>query len=170
MYPLAAKGDVTGVIQKSIDKCNKYLSLLSFAKSVRLLDPRQRPKLDNNVSAYVTQDKRDKGDGPIYRVIPESERAGIEEHEWDKYWALPEVPSKPIAVIGWWVGQQSQFPRLAKLALRTLPIPHTGVDVERSFSYYRMSRSVLQSALTPAHHIGRLSFRMNAIVPPLVNK
>ena len=47
-----------------------------------------------------------------------------------------------------------EIPHLAKLALCTLPIPHTGVDVERPFSYYRMSRSALQR-LTPEHHTGR---------------
>ena len=106
----------------------------------------------------------------MYRVIPESDRACIEKGEWDKYWALPEMPNTPLDLVGWWVGMQSELPCMAKLALRTLPIPHTGVDVERSFSYYRISRSVLQSALTPEHHIGRLSFRMNGIVPPVSNK
>ena len=77
---------------------------------------------------------------------------------------------KPMDLVGWWVGMQIEHPCMAKLALRTLPIPHTGVDVERSFSHYRISRTVLQSASTPEYRIGILSFRMNGVVPPVSNQ
>ena len=172
-FQTSVRSSLEDVLTKAVEKCDKYLSLLSFAKSARLFDPRQRPYLDKNISAYVTvveKGTKDTGPTTVYRVIPESDRACIEKDEWDKYWALPEMPNTPLDLVGWWVGMQSELPCMAKLALRTLPIPHTGVDVERSFSYYRISRSVLQSALTPEHHIGRLSFRMNGIVPPVSNK
>ena len=32
--------------------------------------------------------------------MPESERASIEEGEWEKHGALPEVPNKPIDLAG----------------------------------------------------------------------
>lgn len=152
------------VLSAAIKKCDKYLTLLSFAKSARLFDPRQRPKLDTNISAYVTNVVEGK---VVHRVIPQSDREGIEKSEWSKYWELPTVPDGPIDLCGWWVGVKAELPNLSTLALRTLPIPHTGVDVERSFSYYRMSRNALQSRLLPEHHIGRLSFRMNGIVPSI---
>jgi hypothetical protein len=59
------------------------------------------------------------------------------------------------------------LPNLSFMALRILAIPHTSCDVERSFSYYRLSRNNLQQSLTPEHHIGRVSFVMNGIVPAL---
>ena len=94
------------------------------------------------------------------QYIPESVRACIEENEWAKFWAFPEV-NEPIDLMGWWQGVQCQVPNCEACTAYT----PTGVDVERSFSYYRLSRSGLQSKLKSEHHIGRLSFRINGIVP-----
>ena len=36
-------------------KAEKYLDLLHYAKSARLFDPRQRPKLSRDVAHYTTK-------------------------------------------------------------------------------------------------------------------
>ena len=49
---------------------------------------------------------------------------------------------------------------------RTLSIPHTAADVERCNSFYKLNRTDKQHSLKDAHHLGRLSFVMNSVVPP----
>ena len=48
---------------------------------------------------------------------------------------------------------------------RTLSIPHTATDVERCNSFYKLTRTDKQHSLKDAHHLGRLSFVMNGVVP-----
>ena len=55
----------------------------------------------------------------------------------------------------------------AAAALQLQWDPRTAVDVERSFSFYKLARSEKQLALTDHHHIGRISFAMNGLVPPV---
>ena len=97
-----------------------------------------------NISAYVISLTHERGqDKTVYLVFSQTERAYIEQHEWEKYWSYLGVQNGPIDLIGWWRGVQPEILHLAKLALCTLPIPHTGVDVEYSFSYDRMSKLAL---------------------------
>ena len=58
-------------------------------------------------------------------------------------------------------------PAYVALISTQMPITHTAVDVERSFSFYKLARSEKQLALTDQHHIGRISFAMNGLVPPV---
>ena len=62
-------------------------------------------------------------------------------------------------------GLKAELPEMSKRALLVLPITHTAVDVERSSSFYKLARSEKQLALTNQHHIGRISFAMNGLVP-----
>ena len=48
---------------------------------------------------------------------------------------------------------------------RTLSIPHTAADVERCNTFYKLTRTDKQHSLKDAHHLGRLSFVMNGVVP-----
>ena len=81
------------------------------------------------------------------------------------------VPNQPMCLMGWWVGVQSDVANLAKLALRTLTIAHTGVvEVERSCSYYRMCRTALSLTSTPENRTGYSNSRMDGIVPLASNK
>ena len=61
-----------------------------------------------------------------------------------------------------------QLPQPATLAIRTLSIPHTAADVERCNSYYKLARSDKQHKLNERHNLGRLSFIVNGIVPPIL--
>ena len=47
-----------------------------------------------------------------------------------------------------------------------ISIPHTAADVERCNSFYKLTRTDKQHSLKDAHHLGRLSFVMNGVVPP----
>ena len=71
----------------------------------------------------------------------------------------------PLDLCDFWERMTPHMPTLSARALRTLAIPHTGVDVERSFSYYKLCRSDKQQRITSEHHIGRVSFAMNGVVP-----
>ena len=152
-------------MEEAAKKCEKYLGILQFAKSARIIDPRQRPKLSKELSSYVTTETTK---GLVQRVFSDDVKCLLEKGEWERYWAMPPVEG-PLDLAQWWRSVESQLPTLAYVALRTLPIPHTGCDVERSFSYYWLSRNKLQGRLKPEHHIGRLSFVMNGIIPPLTS-
>ena len=47
-------------------------------------------------------------------------------------------------LVQWWKRMKDQLPTLAGVALHPLPILHPGGDVDRPFSYYRLSRKSLQ--------------------------
>ena len=114
----------------------------------------RRPK---EIENYVTADK-------VQRVVPGNMAATLAT-EWQLYWTLPAVPAQ-LDVMAWWRGMKSQLPQMATLAIRTLSIPHTAADVERCSSFYKLTRTDKQHSLGDAHHLGRLSFVMNGIVPP----
>lgn len=146
-----------------MEKADKYLAKLGYAKSARLFDPRQRPKLPRDMAEYTSYlEHTKKGNIEHVRVMPQK----ISDEEWDYYWKLPPIEGE-LDLIQFWEGMVPHMPSLAPLALRTLPIPHTGVDVERSFSYYKLCRSSKQQNLSSEHHIGRVSFAMNGVVPPV---
>lgn len=72
----------------AIAKADKYLDLLHYAKSARLLDPCQRPKLSRDGAQYTTEveDIKRKITDPKrlqVRVIPIGVR--IPEAEWNYY-------------------------------------------------------------------------------------
>ena len=164
------KKELVSVLASAIAKADRYLDLLHYAKSARLFDPRQRPKLSRDVAQYTTEveDIKRKVTDPKraqVRVIPIGVK--IPEAEWEYYWdEVPEMEGT-LDLIDFWERMQPHMPTLAKLALRTLPVPHTGVDVERSFSYYKLCRSAKQERLTSERHVGRVSFAMNGVVPPV---
>ena len=162
------KKELVSVLTSAMAKADKYLDLLHYAKSARLFDPRQRPKLSRDVAQYTTEveDIKCKISEPKrlqVRVIPIGVR--MPEAEWKYYWDdVPEMQGE-LDLIDFWERMQPHMPTLAQLALRTLPVPHTGVDVERSFSYYKLCRSAKQECLTSQLHLGRVSFAMNGVVP-----
>ena len=131
--------------------------LLAYAKSARVFDPRQREQLPKEIENYVTADK-------VQRVVPGNMAATLAT-EWELYWTLPAVPAQ-LDLMAWWRGMKSQLPQMATLAICTLSIPHTAADVERCNSFYKLTRTDKQHSLGDAHHLGRLSFAMNGIVPP----
>ena len=113
--------------------------------------------MPKEIENYVTVDK-------VQRVVPGNMAATLAT-EWELYWTLPAVPAQ-LDLMAWWRGMKSQLPQMATLAIRTLSIPHTAADVERCNSFYKLTRTDKQHSLGDAHHLGRLSFVMNGIVPP----
>ena len=71
-----------------------------------------------------------------------------------------------VDLLGFLRSVQLELLVLSKRALHMLPTTHTAVDVERSFSFYKLARSEEQLALTNQHHIGHINFAMNGLVPP----
>ena len=119
--------------------------------------------MQNDLNLYITT--TDKKGVRHHRVFTQTVADELAKGEWDRYWDGDEVPEGPLDLVQWWKSMESELPTLARIALRTLPMPHSGCDVERSFSYYRLSRTSLQMCIQAEHHIGRLSFAMNDIVP-----
>ena len=156
-YTAGDRESLKAVLNAAVQKSDKYLGLLAYAKSARVFDPRQREQLPKEIENFVTADK-------VQRVVPGNMAATLAT-EWELYWTLPAVPAQ-LDVMAWWRGMKSQLPQMATLAIRTLSIPHTAADVERCSSFYKLTRTDKQHSLGDAHHLGRLSFVMNGIVPP----
>ena len=156
-YTAGDRESLKAVLNAAVQKSDKYLGLLAYAESARVFDPRQREQLPKEIENYVTADK-------VQRVVPGNMAATLAT-EWELYWTLPAVPAQ-LDVMAWWRGMKSQPPQMATLAIRTLSIPHTAADVERCSSFYKLTRTDKQHSLGDAHHLGRLSFVMNGIVPP----
>ena len=117
----------------------------------------QREHPRKEIVNYATVDK-------VQRVFP-ANIAAMLGAEWDLYWGLPAVPAQ-LDLMAWWRGMKSQLPQLAALVIRTLSILHTATDVERCNGYYTLARTDKQHSLNDAHHLGRLRFVMNGVVPP----
>jgi hypothetical protein len=151
------KADLLEVLEKAVAKADKYLTRLQFAKSCRVLDPRQRPNISSDIKEYTNTPSEQ-------RVFSAGLATKIASSEWQKYWSLPSVTGT-LDLLNFWRGLKAELPEMSKRALLVLPITHTAVDVERSFSFYKLARSEKQLALTDQHHIGRISFAMNGLVP-----
>ena len=55
--------------------------------------------------------------------------------EWDVYWKLPQVLfSDGLRVLDWWQQMGHLMPKLMCIACRSLAMPATSCDGERSFS------------------------------------
>ena len=156
-YTAGNRESLKAVLNAAVQKSDNYLGLLAYAKSARVFDPRQREQLPKEIENYVAADK-------VQRVVPGNMAATLAT-EWELYWTLPAVPAQ-LDVMAWWRGMKSHLPEMATLAIRTLSIPHTAADVERCGSFYKLTRTDKQHSLGDAHHLRRLSFVMNGIVPP----
>ena len=135
------------MLEDATKKSEKCVAPVQFAKAARIFYPRQPPKLSNDLDLYVTKESTK---GVVQRVFLDYVKCLLQKGEWGQYWGLPPANGH-LDVVQSWKSMQSQ--QQARIALRTLPIPHTGCDVERSFSYYRLSRNSLQGNLKPEHHI-----------------
>ena len=85
-------------LDAAANKVSKYLQLLPFAKSARVLDPRQRAVLEMG-SQVETYDC-------IFRIGDCSDALRA---EWDVYWKLPAIASTQISVF-WTSGRVCQRP------------------------------------------------------------
>ena len=131
-YTAGDRESLKAVLNAAVQKSDKYLGLLVYAKSARVFDPRQREQLPKEIENYVTADK-------VQRVVPGNMAATLAT-EWELYWTLPAVPAQ-LDLMAWWRGMKSQLPQMATLAIRTLSIPHTATDVERCNSFYKLTRT-----------------------------
>ena len=66
-----------------------------------------------------------------------------------------------------WERMQSHIPTVARIAFQDLPVPHAGLDVKGSFSYFKLCRADKQGCHTSKHHTSRVSFAVNGVEPPI---
>ena len=62
-------------------------------------------------------------------------------------------------------GPDGDLPNLAAAALRRMRRPITACDVERSFSLWKITKSICQERMGAAVHSARVSFMFNGTVP-----
>ena len=96
-----------------------------YYKAVRVFDPRQLPILDHDIAKY---------DDISGLKIPTAEL----HEEWLIYMQLPpsSIPT-PLSLPSFWECMQDRFPLLTEVALQSMWMPVSSVDVERSFSIYK---------------------------------
>ena len=70
-------------------------------------------------------------------------------------------------MLGLWEGMRECLLALYKCARRTLAIPHTTCDVDRSFSMSKRVRSEKQYRMQHDTHKAYVSFCLTGVVPPL---
>ena len=80
-------------------------------------------------------------------LCPRIEQSG----EWQLYLDSVQPRTQQFDILGWWEGMCERLPLLCKCARRTLAIPHTSCDVDRSFSMWKRVHSEKQHTSTIAH-------------------
>ena len=81
-----------GVLRKAVAKSNNYLGCLQLAKSCRIFDPRQQPKISNDIKEYTTKSTQQ-------LALPSDLCSHIAQSEWAKYWVLRDVFG-PLDLLG----------------------------------------------------------------------
>ena len=84
-YTAGDRNSLKAMLNAAVQKSDKYLGLLAYAKFARVFDPRQREKLPKEIENYVTADK-------VQRVVPGNMAAAVAT-EWELYWTVPAVPA-----------------------------------------------------------------------------
>ena len=146
------------VVPAAMEKLKKYLfKHMDVAKQARVLDPTQIGGMSHDISQYP-------------HVIPSELCPRIEQSgEWKSYLDSVQPSTQKFDILGWWEGMQERLPLLYQLyqcARRTLAIPHTSCDVERSFSMWKRVRSEKQHSMQHGTHKAYVSFCFNGAVPP----
>lgn len=74
-------------------------------------------------------------------------------------------PDDGFHLLNWWDAMSSSFPVMASQARRLLRIPLTTVEVEGTFSVYKLTRTANQFNMKDDTHHSRISYVVNGIVP-----
>ena len=80
-------------------------------------------------------------------------------------WMSDSQSSKKFDILEWWEAMAGRLPIMYHYARRTLAIPHTSCDVERSFSVWKRVRSDKQYSMKEGTHKAYVSFCFNGVVP-----
>ena len=152
--------DVTGT---AATIAKKYLTndAGQLAKAMRIFDPYQRTSLGvRDLEEYTL-------------VIPLSLHSRImeshegEPSEWSQYMDLRN-PAPKTNILSWWESMSSIVPCLSRQAAKMLRVLLTTMQVEASFSTFKMTRDDQQWSMTDAVHLDRISFMFNGVLPPPV--
>ena len=87
-------------------KADKYLTLLQFAKSCHVLDPRQRP----NISSDIKECTSTHGE---QRVFFPGLATKFASSECEKYWTLLSV-TRSLDLLNFWPGLKAKLPEMTK--------------------------------------------------------
>ena len=86
------------------NQVSKYLQLLPFATSARVLDPRQRAVLGSEVEMGSQIETYD-------CLFRKGECSDALQAEWDVYWKLPAIASTAnFRILDWWEGMSEDPP------------------------------------------------------------
>ena len=107
---------------------------LNHYKAVRVFDPRLLGSFSHDIEHY--------------RTIPELAAPSNElAHEFQMYCLYNDVPD-PLDLCSFWKSMSHRFPLLAQVARKSIWMPVSSVDVERSFSEYKHILNDRREALT----------------------
>ena len=136
------------------DKIWKYVSKhMDFAKQARILDPRQIARLSPEITQFPD-------------IFPSSiHDEVVKSGEWSLYRESIQAQSPKFDILQWWESMAPRLPIMYRCARRTLAIPHTSCDVERSFSVWKRVRSDKQYSMKDGTHKAYVSFCFNGVVP-----
>jgi len=96
-----------------------------FLKAVRIFDPKQLDRVSKDPKDYEN-------------VIPYLDLSqNVINNQFIAYTKTKSLIDYSQELIEFWKGLSSNCPELVKVAIRSLNLPGTSVNVERSFSIYR---------------------------------
>ena len=137
------------------NKVSKYLQLLPFAKSARVLDPRQRAILGSEVEMGSQIETYD-------CLFRKGECSDALRAEWDVYWKLPAIASTAnFRILDWWEGMSETLPLLYDVARRALAVPTTSCDMEHCFSSLKWVRDERQHRVKCETHRAAMMLHYN---------
>ena len=117
------------------NKVSKYLQLLPFAKSARVLE---RAVLGSEVEMGSQIETSD-------CLFRKGECSDALRAEWDVSWKLPAIASTTnFRILDLWEGMSETLPLLYAVARRALAVPATSCGVERCFSSLKWVRDERQ--------------------------
>ena len=148
------RADFLDVVRQAKEKLWKYVSKhMDFAKQARVVDPRQIARLSPEITQFPD-------------IFPSSIRDRVvDSGEWNLYRESIQPDSQKFDLLQWWESMAPRLPIMYACARRTLAIPHTSCDVERSFSVWKRVRSDKQYSMQEGTHKAYVSFCFNGVVP-----
>ena len=148
------RADFLDVVRQAKEKLWKYVSKhMDFAKQARVVDPRQIARLSPEITQFPD-------------IFPSSIRDQVvDSGEWNLYRESIQPDSQKFDLLQWWESMAPRLPIMYACARRTLAIPHTSCDVERSFSVWKRVRSDKQYSMQEGTHKAYVSFCFNGVVP-----
>ena len=92
-------------------------------------------------------------------------QAIVDSGEWRLFRENVVADSRDFDILQWWEGMSARLPLMYRCVRRTLSVPHTSCDVERTFSVWKRVRSDKQHSMQEGTHKAYVSFCFNGTVP-----